>query len=1059
MPIDPMEGFLGRFIVRIDNPARPEEPWGTGVLLGPQVVATCRHLMMGLDDARAWVRLADVGVGATMVTWPDDGHERRIDPDQDVGFLLLDDPLGSPHCSYPALIRGMSSSAHRRLEAVLAAEPDMLMSCGHQRGGPKLTRASIDSVTFDREGLVDWMRLCQSHRKGESGGPIWLIPPEPLPERAAPWRPGLVVGLVAQGARDEAPGRTPSGGPPHSFAVTSDTLLALRDALCEAGGLPKARCRDLGELRTLPAGKVVDWAELPLDDVVTPAELQEYLRKAESLHKELPLVGFETETNVPILLHDLYVPLDAMTAASLEPFRGSSVEETEAAALEHEARGYGDRLPLAEAFTMARARGQRGVVLLGNPGSGKTTHLEHVLLELERNGPHSLGLPPGTVPVFLTLRNLGTRDMAELIQRELRTALGGPRTGFGARLCKRGRLLFLLDGLDEVADPKQRAMVARWIDDVRRSDETNFFLVSCRFTGYTPDVRLGPGFLELHLRPFDDEQARMFVRSWYRAVEPIGTRDPVRAEERAQRAAEALIERLEQLVTPRLYSLTHNPLLLSVICLVHRRRGGLPEERWLLYHEVVQVLLERWRKLTHRLEVPFSTAEAWKVLESLAWWMHDQPGRTHANQQALVGPVTEALERAELASVSAERFLTVIRDASGVLAGWNGDTFGFVCTCLQEHLAAQAIRARASEEPALLERLAERLGDGWWQEVILLTLMQDEPALFVRFMEALVRQPEAPKWADARLPEDPVAMFGRRGKLGARERGVWPHARWGPPRLASSRFEQLERQLSAMDVIEDELPQLFAELKRALPRHPSQTVRAWWLAWRERRRRQELLAALVPVRRTPWIEHEQARTGDDPRPAGAPASVLLARYPVTNEQFTEYLAANPAAPKPRFWAYEEYNQPRQPVVGVSWREASAYCKWAGLSLPTESEWEHACRAGSTTQYSLGDHEQDLARAGWYGDNSGGRLHAVGEKEPNDFGLFDMHGNVYEWCSADRAPEDRPGDEPACVIRGGSFRSPAHHARSGHRFAYPPEVRGLLVGFRPCVRWVSPSPLQ
>ncbi len=1044
MPHDPLEGFLGPFIVRVDNPSRPEVPWGTGVLLGPRVVATCRHLMLGLDGSRACVHLADVAVGATIVTWPDEGHPRRLDPDQDVAFLLLDDPLGPQNCPYPALIRGMSSAAHRRIEAALADEPDMLMSCGHQRGGPKLTRTSIDSVTCNREGLVDWMRLGQSHRKGESGGPIWLIPPDPLPERAAPWRPGLILGLVAQGARDEAPGRTPSGGPPHSFAVTSDTLLALRDALCEAGGLSKAHCRDLDELRTLSAAKAADWAELSLDDVVTPAELQQYLRKAESLHKTLLLAGFETETNVPILLRDLYVPLDAMIDAPLDASHGFPSDDAEAAAIAHEAHGYGDQLPLAEAFTVARARGQRGVVLLGGPGSGKTTHLEHVLLQLVHHGPRSLGLPSGTVPVFLALRNLSTHDegMAELIQRELRTALGGPAPGFGARLCKRGRLLFLLDGLDEVADPKQRAMVARWIDKVRRSDETNFFMVSCRSTGYTPDVRLGPGFLELHLRPLDDEQARAFVHTWYRTVEPIGTRDPVRAEDRAQRAAEALIELLERsprLVGSRLYALTHNPLLLSVICLVHRRRGSLPEERWLLYHEVVQVLLERWRKLAPWLEVAFSTAEASKVLESLASWMHEQPGRTHATRQELVEPVTEALDRAGLASVGADRFLTVIRDASGVLAGWNGDTFGFVHSCLQEHLAARAIRARALGEPALLDRLAQRLGDGWWQEVILLTLMQDEPALFVRFMEALVRQPEIPRWADARMPKDPLMMLRRRREPRTWEHGGWPHARWGQPTAACSRFEQLERQLWAMDVIEDELPQLFEALEEALPRHPAQAVQAWWLAWRERKRKRELLEGLVPLRMGGWLR-------------GDPTSVLLARYPVTNEQYAEYLKANRSAPKPRFWAYDEHNQPRQPVVGVSWHEATAYCEWVGLSLPRESEWEHACRAGSATRYSSGDHEEDLSRAGWYGGNSGGRLHAVGEKEPNDFGLFDMHGNVYEWCAADRDPEDRLADAPRCVIRGGSFRSPAHRAGSSHRYECPPDTRGLLVGFRPCFRW-------
>ena len=132
----------------------------------------------------------------------------------------------------------------------------------------------------------------------------------------------------------------PSGGPPHSFAVTSDTLLALRDALCEAGELCEARRGDLAQLRTVSAGKAADWAELPPDDVVTPAELQQYLRKAESLHEELPLVGFETRADVRIMLHDLYVPLDAMIDASSVPTQSFSMEDVEEAVKEYETRGF-----------------------------------------------------------------------------------------------------------------------------------------------------------------------------------------------------------------------------------------------------------------------------------------------------------------------------------------------------------------------------------------------------------------------------------------------------------------------------------------------------------------------------------------------------------------------------------------------------------------------------------------------------------------------------------------------------------------------------------------------
>jgi formylglycine-generating enzyme required for sulfatase activity len=171
--------------------------------------------------------------------------------------------------------------------------------------------------------------------------------------------------------------------------------------------------------------------------------------------------------------------------------------------------------------------------------------------------------------------------------------------------------------------------------------------------------------------------------------------------------------------------------------------------------------------------------------------------------------------------------------------------------------------------------------------------------------------------------------------------------------------------------------------------------------------------------------------------------------PVTNEQYGVFLKQNTGVSEPEYWSDAQRNQPDQAVVAVSWDDAQAFADWVGLRLPSESEWEYACRAGTQTAYWSGDDESDLARVGWYSENFGFTWHPVGQKEPNAFGLFDMHGNVFEWVEDHwhSSYQGAPADGKAWIdkeggsdrtIRGGSWLFPALNCRSAIRSDGRPE---------------------
>jgi formylglycine-generating enzyme required for sulfatase activity len=189
------------------------------------------------------------------------------------------------------------------------------------------------------------------------------------------------------------------------------------------------------------------------------------------------------------------------------------------------------------------------------------------------------------------------------------------------------------------------------------------------------------------------------------------------------------------------------------------------------------------------------------------------------------------------------------------------------------------------------------------------------------------------------------------------------------------------------------------------------------------------------------------------------APFAVSRFEVTFAQWDTCVAGGGCPQVDSVWG-----RGRQPVINVGWYEAKQFGEWLSritsrpYRLLSEAEWEYAARAGTTTRYSFGDAEAGLANHAWYDKNSDGKTHPVGEKKPNAFGIYDMHGNVFEWVEDAWHPDytgNPPGDgsmwhgadESARVLRGGSWYNFSDILRSAFRHFERPDYRVSIVGFR------------
>lgn len=453
---------------------------------------------------------------------------------------------------------------------------------------------------------------------------------------------------------------------------------------------------------------------------------KQYLDWLVAEHKDLRLVGVQAEDKP--LLEEVFVSLRILPVAQALP---ASRERRQMSSLAQPESTQRERVLSIGELIKASQR----VVILGEPGAGKTTLLQFIALTFarERAGEkryrrrgithEKLAGATWRLPVFVPLRlvvdDTKFADWSSLIG--LTPHIQYPE-GYFERQLQKGRCILLLDGMDELKSDQAHEIVAEAIGDLAAPPySNNQFVVSCRVAGWRN--RLSTDFAKVIVRDFDPSQTEAFIRSWYRAVEAnrlgAGETEIERQirEERISKRADELISALAR--NERLRRLARNPLLLSIIAVVHRIRLVLPRQRARLYGQCTELLLEQW-DIARGIQVDdteLKLSQKELLMRAVAYHLQET-GQPFAARRALEEIIETHLPSMDKRRLSAANLLRLLEQRSGLIAEMSVDVLTFAHLTFQEYFAAQAV-ANDKLKLAILSR-KERMFDPKWREVVLL---------------------------------------------------------------------------------------------------------------------------------------------------------------------------------------------------------------------------------------------------------------------------------------------------------------------------------------------------
>jgi formylglycine-generating enzyme required for sulfatase activity len=706
-----------------------------------------------------------------------------------------------------------------------------------------------------------------------------------------------------------------------------------------------------------------------------------------------------------------------------------------------------------EPVLLEEALRHRRLVVVGDPGAGKTTFLRRIAFGLCQD-------PQRGFPIFMRIAELEehisnccqqhqagtptTRESPEWLAHFFQRREWGLEAEFFERKLGEESTVVLLDGLDETPSRVARESMARLFENATSSCAKCRFVVTTRPQAYAGQSTLA-GFREVRIDDLDPEGIERFLDHWSRC---LYSGDPAAAEAHRKELVGALRGRVE------IRRMARNPVMLTALAVVHWNERRLPEQRADLYESILTWLARSREKRPGR--EPSDRCLA--LLAHLALGMQNQPkGRltqiSKGRAAEIIAPQFRGIAKDEQFP-RAQSFLDQEEVDSGIVVS-RGSEVRFWHLTFQEHLAARAIAGlpEASQQKLLLA--AGRLYRPEWREVVLLLagtlLVRQGPEKVDGLFRAVL---------DELKPKGSLAERARCAcLLGAILRDLRPlayHA--ADPRyqaVLGSVLDIFDAEKSAGVSLEERLEAAEALGQAGDPRLREDnwvTIPAGTF----------LMGAQKEDPHSPNCDRE-AHPDESPVHEVDLNAYRIGRYPVTVEEYARFLddeGYRGEREQPDDWEGQLLH-PNRPVVSVTWHEAAAYCAWAGGRLPTEAEWERAARGPEGRTFPWGNEPPDPGRANYF-ETKVGYATPVGlfPRGMTPEGVHDLAGNIWErvadWFGEDyywKAPRSNPRG-PAQgryrILRGGSSDSIVRLLRSSSRSANRPEYRYVDVGFR-CAR--------